>query len=140
MLGSLGLRAHSIKRSTRCGRYDPNASVRLRNRRTLATSQSGRLSGQPGSGDLPTLHEPLDHRPTTDGPDTLSACRLLVCSACTLKAAPPSLLAHIKPKSLLETAVMRSDTAFVIMLAASLAACSPASDEAPPAEAGGVAT
>jgi glyoxylase-like metal-dependent hydrolase (beta-lactamase superfamily II) len=34
---------------------------------------------------------------------------------------------------------MRSDTAFVIMLAASLAACSPASDEAPPAEAGGAA-
>ena len=34
---------------------------------------------------------------------------------------------------------MRSDTAFVIMLVASLAACSPAS-EAPPAEAGGAAT
>lgn len=35
---------------------------------------------------------------------------------------------------------MRSDTAFVIMLAASLAACSQASEEAPPAEAGGAAT
>ena len=35
---------------------------------------------------------------------------------------------------------MRSDTAFVIMLAASLAACSPASEEAPPAEADGAAT
>ena len=35
---------------------------------------------------------------------------------------------------------MRSDTAFVIMLAASLAASSPASEEAPPAEAAGAAT
>ena len=35
---------------------------------------------------------------------------------------------------------MRSDTAFVIMLAASLAACSPANEEAPPAEASGAAT
>jgi glyoxylase-like metal-dependent hydrolase (beta-lactamase superfamily II) len=35
---------------------------------------------------------------------------------------------------------MRSDTAFVIMLAASLAACSPASEEAPPAETGESAT
>ena len=35
---------------------------------------------------------------------------------------------------------MRSDTAFVIMLVASLVACSPASEEAPPAEAGGAAT
>jgi len=35
---------------------------------------------------------------------------------------------------------MRSDTAFVILLAMSLAACAPASDEAPPAEAGGAAT
>ena len=35
---------------------------------------------------------------------------------------------------------MRSDTAFVIWLAASLAACSPASEDAPPAEAGGAAT
>ena len=35
---------------------------------------------------------------------------------------------------------MRSNHAFVIMLAASLAACSPASEEAPPAEAGEAAT
>ncbi|MEQ1857643.1 MAG: MBL fold metallo-hydrolase [Longimicrobiales bacterium] len=35
---------------------------------------------------------------------------------------------------------MRTDTRFVILLAASLAACSPASEEAPPAEAGEAAT